>query len=248
MHPLDGAYVRLDRAQEHLVELETVNNIYLNREARGMADSASFEVRQVQANQVWPTAHLKPIREPIPLILPVLIGETVQNLRTSLDYLVYELAILNTKTAQDGTQFPIEGTPEGFKRRRKTYLKFINPTHIAMIEKLQPCNGVTWTQWLAGLSNPDKHRHLVVSQSKMRFSARRLMTTDSPAEPKVGEVTVQLEGWETDNETGVTEQCMNMEASLTLFLAFEDGRHVIDTLKEITAQVANTLANFKPEF
>jgi hypothetical protein len=39
-----------------------------------------------------------------------------------------------------------------------------------------------------------------------------------------------------------------MRMHYTLSVAFESGLPVIDTLEEIAAKVADTLANFKPDF
>ena len=50
----------------------------------------------------------------IPAMLGILIGETIYNLRAILDYLVYELAILDSGQIQKGTQFPIEDTESEF--------------------------------------------------------------------------------------------------------------------------------------
>jgi hypothetical protein len=45
---------------------------------------------------------------PIPEEISIVVGEICYNLRAALDYLVYELARLDSGCIQNGTQFPIE--------------------------------------------------------------------------------------------------------------------------------------------
>ena len=92
----------------------------------------------------------------------VLIGEIFYNLRCASDYLVFELAKLDSGMEQNGTQFPIVDTKKDFEGRVKgPWLRGIKTAHVAEIERLQPYNGCTWTKRLRECSNPDKHRHLV---------------------------------------------------------------------------------------
>src|SRR5204863_4438007 len=92
--------------------------------------------------------------------------EMIYNLRAALDYVVFEPARFDSGQTQNGTQFPIEDKPEGFKGRQKTYLKGLTDPHVALVEEYQPCQGCNWTATLRDLSNPDKHRelHLLLSQ------------------------------------------------------------------------------------
>src|SRR5436305_13077108 len=103
-----------------------------------------------------------------PRFLGVLIGEIVQNLRTSLDYLIHRLAWYDAgPDAERKTQFPIEDKPEVFKGRKRTHLEGLTADHIAAIERLQPYNGVKWLAALRDLFNGDKHSVLQVGASIM---------------------------------------------------------------------------------
>jgi hypothetical protein len=70
------------------------------------------------------------------ILIPILIGEIAYNLRSSLDYLVFELARFDSGAVQDNTQFPIDDTPKKFKGHIASRLKGLCPTHIAAIEQL----------------------------------------------------------------------------------------------------------------
>ncbi|HEX3971235.1 MAG TPA: hypothetical protein VHX19_07915, partial [Stellaceae bacterium] len=159
---------------------------------------------------------------------------------SALDWLVYELAKLDTGAAQDGTQFPLEDTPERFTGNKKRFrIDLLSAPHVALIEALQPYNGVNWTRRLRDCSNPDKHRHLVetggradyyVHSSLERDLARCLGYEREAAHPIPGQPPVKVKVY--------------IASSIT----FDDGAPVIETVEEIKAGVADTLAAFKPEF
>lgn len=181
MHPLDHADFRLRRAKEHLVELETVNEVYIKEEAEIIGNSLSTDVNVETGNpQLRYTADT---RHPIPARFPIIVGEIAYNLRASLDYLVYRLAFRDSGAIQKGTQFPIESTPQGFRGRRNRFLKGVNDAHTAMIGGLQPYNGVEWTQRLVTTSNQDKHRDLVLQVTRNAIAMRWGNATANPEAP-----------------------------------------------------------------
>jgi hypothetical protein len=168
------------------------------------------------------------------------IGEIAYSLRTALEYLVYELAYHDSGVFNEGTQFPIEDTPEGFARRKKSvWLKGLNSAHIAAIERLQPYNGCNWAKALRDISNRDKHRAFVEigGRAEAYIYTRRdtnFDSIDSPIrrtphpDPAIGYVDVKV--------------------YVTSAVQFADGTPIIETLEEIKREVANTLVAFKPEF
>ena len=109
MHPLDGAYQRVRRAGIHLANLNRrVNafskrmrdNVIINRKPQVFVLENGKKVRGVLGDAVLPI-------EPIPHIIRILVGEIIYNLRASLDYLVYELAHLDSGDIKYRTQFII---------------------------------------------------------------------------------------------------------------------------------------------
>jgi hypothetical protein len=155
---LDGATLRLERAARHFNEFE--------QEGTKFQRSNKDKVIVTQDSDKPPTFTVsfdKSLVVPPYLSLPV--SDCIHNLRSALDYLIYELAFLDSGTFMDGTQFPIEDDSAKFNlRRRKTYLRGLSDVHIRAIESLQPYNGVDWTKTLRTISNPDKHRQLTVLQ------------------------------------------------------------------------------------
>jgi hypothetical protein len=167
-----------------------------------------------------------PLNFPAPPRISTLIGEVVQNLRTALDYLVYELASLDAKRTVDRTQFPVADTEERFEDLLGRYnLKVLTPEHIGAIKRLQPCDGCQWTRRLSDLSNPDKHRHLTAVKSPIAVALCPGST-----------------------EAILAGQPVDVRADILIRITFTDGTPVIDGLEQLQSQVARTLDAFKPEF
>jgi hypothetical protein len=240
-HPLDEAYFRLDWAKKRLAELKAVHETYIAEEADIISESVKANGRiNEQGNPEirFPQPRL------IPVSFPILVGEVAYNLRASLDYLIYKLAILDSGSEQQGTQFPVTGAPENFRgRNRNRYLRGVNDTHAEAIERLQPYNGVDWTKKLVSVSNPDKHRHLIVSRTRNAMRVRYGNNPNPPEDYAAEDSLCILMTLTNDNG-----RAMYIEFEMVLFIAFDDGRHVINTLEEIETGVRNTLADFKPEF
>jgi hypothetical protein len=233
-HPLDAAFARLKRAQEHFASL-------LDRAAlRERAQVNAFglnpnpnEPKQI-ALDVGPG-----IKLPIDFMFAILVGEICYNLRAALDYLVYELAIRDSG-GMKRTQFPIEKNAAAFAARRKpgNFLDGINNAHVATIEKLQPYMGCTWTADLQDLSNPDKHRTLVGISGKHNV---QLDTSDSRQ---------KLEGHPGIIRSAETTDgtVMFLRFSIATIISFADGSPVIGPLQKIIAEVERALIYFRPEF
>lgn len=85
-------------------------------------------------------------------------SEALHHVRSALDYIAYQLVLADTGEAKEQTQFPIKGTPPQFRREATRRVAGISPEHLALIESVQPYNGVAWTGILNELSNRDKHR------------------------------------------------------------------------------------------
>lgn len=233
LHPLRGAFERVRRAEEHLADLR-------NRLA--------WALRQ-QENAVTVQLHPDPPHHPVPILqgptfadhrIGILIGEVCYNLRGALDYLVFELAKLDSGIEQDKTQFPIEGTKKRFNRRVEMgWLKGINPAHITAIEGLQPYNGCDWTKTLQSISNPDKHRELAPICGTVRLHAYTRALT-----PHIDEIagTIHRAPHPLTGE--------EVEVKIYFFgnILLKDGTPIIEPLNEIKTQVANTLIAFKPDF
>ncbi len=235
MHPLNSAYLRTERAGEHLADLESRIRNFIDSKK----DNIPFQFNTDTCQIVIQTVAIK--RDIVLGSWSVLIGEIIYNLRSALDYLIFEMALLDSGAEQKGTQFPIEHTPAGFDSRRNSFLKGLSVKHIAGIEVLQPYKGTTWTRLLASLSNPDKHRHLTpfvnLTESVIKISAH------APGELKA----VSGHVYRTKNSAGDVLD-MHVETDFALSVTFSDGTPVIETLKQLVLDVTQTLHLFDSEF
>jgi hypothetical protein len=175
----------------------------------------------------------------VPMFLPLAISDAVHNLRSALDYLVFELARKDSGRVQNGTQFPIEtyklhttpdGNKIGFDMVVNRYLRGVNQVHRDAIEAMQPYKGVEWTETLRDISNPDKHRQLTTI-SKEKF---------------IGGTTSSREGHGVALPTG---NYIRVDPHQTVLIELPKGKTwVMHTLYKLEAHVHATISAFNSEF
>jgi hypothetical protein len=106
---------------------------------------------------------------PIPGRVPIIIGDCLQNLRSALDYLVWELVLTAKNEPGRHNMFPICSTLEAFENQLgKNRLKGVTPDAIAEIRNLQPYHhgrdfDKTKLWVLDDLCNINKHRRVVTT-------------------------------------------------------------------------------------
>jgi len=236
-HPLDGAIARCERANMHIAEFAQGRAILLKAVRDNFIANYNPKRREISA-QVF-TAH-------VPSIAGIVVGEVVYNLRSALDYLVFELARHDSGQMQNGTQFLIEDVgsdptdkTRGFIPRSKRYLKGLSSGHVDMIEKLQPYKGVNWTKTLRDISNPDKHRELIAinNSGPIRFTVTGGLPGSFDGKP--GKV------YPGAGDGGCD---LYLDAEDATDIAFPDGGLVLPLLELLQKQVTDAIDAFKPEF
>lgn len=226
MQPLNGAYEQVNGAREHLDALRREIEAFVKVVANDVSlkyDKGVVNIRGRQLKVPIGTARF-PFNLPTPPRVSRLIGETIQNLRKALDYLVYELACFDAKTIIEKTQFVIVDSEEEFRKNLR-HLKGLTGEHIAEFNRLQPYRGCNWTKLLRDLSNPDKHKHLTAVRHPVAF---RLDASNTDA---------ILTGKQIDKDSYASIQ-----------ITFSKGAPVIETLEQLVVDVINTLHAFEPEF
>lgn len=245
---LEDALSWFDRAEEHLREFNALFEEVLKVERQRIR--ASFKIENHATFGLVHSVHPSPDSEPLAPKANVIIGEAIQALRRCLDYLVYEIAFLDSGAPQNDTQFPCDRSPKTFWRRLKRdargardhtcYLVGMRKEHAAVIEEEQPYKGLDWLQRLMDLSNPDKHRHLTITRTE--GEARIALGLDAPA-------TTDPE----DIANGVSfdiprDDAMYMKFLVTVHVTFDGKSDVVQTLNELKAEVAGVLDEFSPCF
>lgn len=182
---LAGVRIKLARAEHHLGTLEKSINAFLAKDfysLRGEQRPRQFIFRVDRVDIPDPR-------------WGVYVGEVVYNLRSALDHLAYELAVLNlgdplpAKVAETSA-FPIFRSGPRFRRRNKNgypargsgweKVKGMERSARTAVERLQPYHRrklpeLVALRWLDDLCNIDKHRtiHLTASQlEKARYGIR----------------------------------------------------------------------------
>jgi hypothetical protein len=239
-HPLVGAFQRVDRAEKHLADLQAQLDGFRQR----YLDAATIYFNadsSEHARVLHP--RLTPESEPI---LAILIGEICYNLRSALDYLVYELALLDSGNPQENTQFPIDDTPKKFNRNKEHRLVGLSLDHIAAIERYQPYSGCNWSKVLRTLSNPDKHRKLTPRGGS--FAIEVVPEGFSPS------FTPQISAVRRANRPDGVEVDVKLIASIDAIVPIDDssfdipiGDVVEETLEHLIFKIRDVLETFKPE-
>jgi hypothetical protein len=151
---LDSPRAKLDRAREHLEALDEKTAAFFADEPYKIGS----EFRPDTSEYVF---WIEPTRQP-PAELGLILGEYAHNLRSALDHLVCQLALLAGAPCET-TQFPICSTPADFQRREPKWLAGLSAHHRATIERTQPYHAgalahrhfLVIVDWL---DNVDKHR------------------------------------------------------------------------------------------
>ena len=110
---------------------------------------------------------------PIPVSIPLTIGDCAQNLRSALDYLIYEIVIANGGKPTEKHAFPVCKTYDRFRDLRNKRLAGVPGSTVTLIESLQPYfDGKPYKSdplyIIDELANINKHRHIPVTFLKSR--------------------------------------------------------------------------------
>jgi hypothetical protein len=142
--------VKADRALQLLNQLEP--------EIEKFRTSGFYTIKE--RDHIKKHQHIKTITfEPTPDLLPLLLGEFLYNLRSALDQLAWQLALLHTPAPHARTWFPIRlnAEPARFKEDTKQFSDSVRDVieSIQPYKHLQPAEHPLWL--LNELSNIDKH-------------------------------------------------------------------------------------------
>jgi len=220
---------KIFRAKEHYDSLVAEGQ----RQLQGYAGKLVVEVNAAM-NTFSPRFEDEPV---LSKRLPLIIGDCLQNVRSSLDYLVWELVLAANCKPTKQHAFPICETPDAFKACIKgKRLDGLSGDAITEIEALQPyTEGKDFRQhvfWaLDELCNINKHRRILVTCVKPGV-ARQV-----PGSDKYTAVTKDITGK------------MDMDTELIAFVAFnergfENAPDVSAILSEMVESVVRILPNF----
>ena len=234
-----GHVLKINWARDHLQQLE--------RQMRAWFDGKRRFAFSVEPDPNMPSKWLvKLTADKIPLRpYSLIIGDIVNNLRSSLDYIAYELAIAHskvlTKKQARSCQFPIVGDEDrngvggaGAKnwKTNSSTIQCIDPNAQAVIEGVQPFKlGGDFREhplWhLQELSNINKHRFLHIAAACATpitiqdciLDPQSLLLKIPIAADETPTVVAELKGIRTIDPN----KTVDMNVSAEIRLAFADG-------------------------
>ena len=154
--------MKIARARARFGELETECQAFFDGEPYGI------EVKRDQEDR--PVYFVQRAQDPPPLIAAIA-GDAIQNLRSALDHVAYELVMTNVSGARPlgHVYFPIAESKAKYDAKKAKQLKGVSPAVIDAIDSLRPYKGGDDVLWLLhSLNNIDKHRLLVTVGSFYR--------------------------------------------------------------------------------
>lgn len=171
-HPLESAWAKADRAFEHAKTLDAATKCFIKGKPYRVVVEFEPETR-------WHVAKVEV--EDVPIRFSAMFGDIIQNLRSALDHLAWQLArrLLGTipREKWGGIAFPTSPnwTTEA-EFLAASLFAFIDTDAVNILKRLKPYPGgdraTNHLPVLAGLSNYDKHRVVAgtfVSQSPSDF-------------------------------------------------------------------------------
>ncbi len=161
MASLDSVKLKIFRAAVHYKELEGEFEKYFQT-------NPAKVVRQQEGTPDQYIGKVEP-KAPIPARFPLIIGDCLQNLRSSLDYLVWELVLAANNAPGKDNMFPVCSTNDSFKSQLgRGRLGGVHKDAVAEIEALQPFQlgqdfdkALVWV--LDEFCNVNKHRRLLLT-------------------------------------------------------------------------------------
>jgi hypothetical protein len=184
-HRLGGVLAKYNRSVQLFDELRGEIGDYLNGEPGTDFSKGEFDT------DTWEWLERYAARHP-PIRWGVLLGDCVHNLRSALDHLICQVALLDGGTLEDcaKSQFPIASkSEEQFERMADRYLpKCFSEKHRAMVKEPQPFHAggkaaeTHPLSVLADFSNADKHRMINLANGFMDTDPAEVLDRMTPDE------------------------------------------------------------------
>lgn len=151
--------VKIKRAKKHLAELEAAAETYRDSYTHVAVTEENPKFAQGEPNlRKLPIIHFDML---------AIAGDVLQNLRSALDHVMYNLALVADPNASDTVlgeiSFPIGKSLESYKSLAgRKVERLVEPRAMEFINKLQPYRGGNDALWrLHETNNIDKHRRLI---------------------------------------------------------------------------------------
>ncbi len=261
-HPLDGIQAKYDRAIEQFDELRTEMEAFFNGEPKPYFSVGEFDT------DAWEWVERWQIREEPPPRFGVILGDSIHNLRSALDHLMWQVTLLDGGIPNNQTQFPIIKESETkFDAEANRRIPDLSSKHRALVKRAQPYHegdkaALHPLAVLNELSNADKHRILNVTYQvvpDMRETVERLIQKIENSDPSpvrgifVAEKGTRLEDgtpwlripWHREEEP---PRSVNVVGQIALPIAFGDMGLAAEEMARLAEVVVRICQWFAGEF
>jgi hypothetical protein len=254
---LENPRAKLDRADEHLADLQIEADAYREREPYSVATEFhpdGFVIARLR------------LREPPPLRLGLILGDALSNWRSAFDNLAYQLILLGGRTPgkRETIGFPIFDKPRSFEAVGRKRIRGIRDDHADIIESLQPYPGRQGPQ-IGALSllnayvNADKHR--AIHPTLMVFANAEAFARSFRREPVEAEFKLAIDpvGYGRPFEDGmelariyfldsVPDPPVQIQAHFPVEIAFGEDRLRLKALPSIRHHLRAIVRRFESDF
>lgn len=128
---LDVCRAKLNRARNHQHEFDQVFEGFLA--AKPYSLDLSFDPQSGWHDLRWRVHAEPPVQE-----LSLIFGDVLTNLRSTLDYLVWQLVLVAGNEPSNRTSFPVATTSQGWASARNDQLQGVDGEWIEVLDGLQP--------------------------------------------------------------------------------------------------------------
>jgi hypothetical protein len=167
MPSIEGARVKLARAQRHLAELQREVNAYLA--------SSPFALEQSEDESKDLVYRIRILKR-IPQDWSAIVGDAVHNMRSALDLLAWQLVLANGTTPSRSTSFPISQAraPDFYNSLERALQGASGVTH-RFVRRLKPYRGGNLLLYrLHALDISDKHKLILIVGAAQKHVVLRL--------------------------------------------------------------------------
>ncbi len=154
MIPFSKIKSKVRRAWQHLNEVENLLAAYKDTEPYGVTAKIDHERKRV--------LYYICKADEVPLTIALAAGDVLQNLRSTLDHLAWELVLAAGNKPDSNTAFPISASATKHEKNKLQQMNGMSQDAMDAIDALKPYKGGNDTLWrIHALNNIDKHRLLL---------------------------------------------------------------------------------------
>jgi hypothetical protein len=160
---INGITLKIERAKEHIRHLDSRIQDFLGNKPY-VIGAKPHRIPQIEHTTLY-IVEVSPVPDDIPLIM----GDAIHNLRSSLDHLAWQLVEAAGFTPNKDTYFPVSDTAHKYASAiGKGEIKHIPQGALDMIRLVQPAFTNDMTLWLLHqLDIVDKHRLVLTTVTSM---------------------------------------------------------------------------------